>query len=507
MGFWDSLRQRYKESEFKDMMDRLRKGKESIATKNLVETAGFWKAVEDKEKKTQTTQSQPQAQVKIYNPIYALILFVVGIGVWTFVYYYTPLGNIFTFFLQDIITKNLPASYQPLVLPLANFLWGYIILVAGFVYVVAHKFNPSSFPAFFQNIGILYLVAGLAFGIGYYGFIVVVSSGAFDSWICSGSLALSTVNKFDPRTAERCLSQGQQVPECTKNGIGAVEQISFGSTFTGQSVPSIYKDEIYTLPFTITNLDKDNILNDVYLSGKMIGQVRLTGGKGGATVEDRLVILVPTPCSKDNPCNVLPGSSQVVSLQSEDKIPYYSPGFADVTVTARFPYVGFGKGEVVIARSDSDVTKNAFTKPECGAGPVDVVVFFAPEYITLNSKLDHVRMFVAAINKGSSNTEVEATSILIKRIGSFTQLGSASCSVPGFNDTFSEGSKQDLSDLTFRTQAQFVCDIPINLRSPFPQQSGTNNNIPAPFVGIPFTATLEYNYLDTAKDSFPVVQN
>lgn len=489
MGFWDSLKDIYRESEFKELMEKLRNRKSAGAGDSLEDT--FIRAMKDTGKKDKDSSKVPQIvvqaaeKVKVYNPVYAMILLIVGLGAWLLVQYYTPLGKLITFFLQDVIAKYLPEPWPSLI---ANWLWGYIILVAGAVYLLAHKFSPSALPAFMQNIGMFYLSISIIFFVGYIGYNTFLSSGVFDNLICSGSVALSVINQVDPNAANRCLSKQQAVPPYDKNGIGvlASEQLG-GSTGT---IPTIFPQELYTLPFTITNLDTQNTISGVYVKGKMSGQIRSNG-----QLQDKLISFTADSCTSDNPCNILPGGTQGISLQSEEKISFYAPGFTDVTIYTTYPYSGFGKGEVFEAASESDAARIQFPKPQSDPGPVDVVVSFPTGYFLSDTVLDHVTMLVSLVNNGQG--DIVAKSLLINRLGTFNQLGPATCMIPKSTDIVNEGQLHEFQNLEFQKgeTIQFTCTLSIQL-------SGTK--LSGPYVGIPFTATFAYDYRDTTFQELPI---
>ena len=419
------------------------------------------------------------------NPVWALVLFIVGVSAFSYIYYVTPVHGIFDEG-RTLMLQYLPAVWTDLVF---NFLPGFIILIFLAIYLIGGllrgKFDLDFISGFFRMVGAFYLIISVMIGIGYIFYVYLLGAGVLTPYLCS--MNLKDLLLIDPNAADKCLTQPQSAPDNTKNGITQLDQSSIGSDQANGVIPTVYQGETYVLPFTIKNLDPDNSLDGVYVKGKLVGQLK----QNGDFVDSKLD-LVPNTCSQDDACSVLPGSSQTVELQSSDKISFYSPGYADVTVNTIYPYTAFGKGDVIAANPDAKIPQDAFTKPESGPGPVDVVVFFAPQYFTTGSKLTKIVMFVDVINRGQGL--IQANSMLIKRLTSTDLLGTASCKVPGFDQAFAENNNQTFDNLEFKTEAQFVCSLPI-------QQSSTQLT---QFVHIPFTASFGYNYIETTTDSYPI---
>jgi len=447
------------------------------------------KKKEEEEKKKTPVPNPPAPGFQVSKPTHAivgsLLMFIIGISLFSYIYYLTPVHGIVELVKQQVAIF-LPPVWNDFVF---NFLPGLIILIILALYmlgsVLRRRLDFSWLPNFFYYIGAFYLATAVIIGIGYLVYVYLLSAGVLTTYICA--LPLNSLLQVDPNAAQKCLDQKTQAPPNTKEGLTQVEQISFGSEFTGGTIPTVWSGETYTLPFTIKNLDPDNRLNGVYVRGKMFGQEKVSG-----QLNDKLINFIPASCSADDPCSILPGSSQVISLQSEEKISFYSPGYEDTTIYTYFPYVGFGKGEVYAVASEADAAKIDFPQPESGPGPVDVVIFFAPEYFTADTKLSHIKMFIDVINRGQG--DVVAKSMLIKRIGSPDILGVATCTVPGFGQQFFENNKQEFDGLEFKSDAQFSCDLPV----------AHSSTLITDFVGIPFTATFEYTYRETITDSFPI---
>lgn len=228
---------------------------------------------------------------------------------------------------------------------------------------------------------------------------------------------------------------------------------------------------------------------------KMSGQIKSNG-----QLQDKLITFTADSCTSSNPCNILPGGTQGVSLQSDEKISFYAPGFTDVTIYTTYPYSGFGKGEVYEAASEADAARIKFPKPISDPGPVDVVVSFPTGYFLSGTALDHVTMFVSLVNNGQG--DIVAKSLLINRLGTFNQLGPATCMIPKSSDIVNEGQLHEFQNLEFQKgeTIQFTCTLPIQL-------SGTGSGgtqLSGPYVGVVFTATFAYDYRDTTFQELPI---
>jgi len=470
---------------------RKRKGSETKDLEKLV-------VIEDKDKKPQPAPSPPpqdkNESSKSHGAVASLLMFIIGVSIFSYIYWATPLGNIIQFFLKDVLGKYItdPSLLDWIVTFLPGYFIGGIFVVYLVISVKRGGVDLSFLPRFFYGIGVSYFIFAVIFGFIYIGYVNVLSTGVFDQQLCSGWIPLTIINQVDQRTADRCMNMKQAVPTYDKIGISTLAQEQLGG-LTG-TVPTIFPDETYTLPFTVKNLDTKNYLTGVYVEGKMTGQI-----KSGGQLQDKLIRFTPSSCTKNDPCDILPGGTQVVSLESQESISFYAPSFTDITIYTVYPYTGFGKGEIFESSSETNAAGIDFSKykPQSDPGPVDVVVHFAPPYfisLATGGKLDHVKMFVDIINNGQGN--IDAKSMLIKRIGTFADLGLASCTVHDFKGTFSEGTTQEFQNLEFQKgeSVQFICDLPIYKSSgPVPE-----------FRGIVFTATFEYYYRDITPTSLPV---
>jgi hypothetical protein len=416
------------------------------------------------------------------SAIKSFIYFVIGIAIFAAAFYLTPVHNI-TDIAKETIFANLQDPWPDL---LSRFIPGYIAIIIFVVYFWKYGADFTVFIRFMNTTGKTFAFLGIFIGVGYIGYANFLSAGIFDQYLCGAGFAFNILVKVDTSAAQRCAGLGPETPENTKTGITILDESKFGSEYTDYKVPTIIKDETYTLPLTITNLDEENSLNSIYIYRADMQ----------SETEDKTIKLIPSTCTADDPCNIQSKSSHLVSLDSEKKIDFKAKDYVDVTIVTKYPYVSFGKGEVFSVRSEPDLKQIQFPKPESGPGPVDTIVFFSPEYFLQTGKMSKVKMFVSVVNKGKG--EIEAKSIEINRLGSFPMLGSATCTVPGFKDSFSEGAKQEFQDLSFKTQIQFSCDLLIRV--------GLEKGevIESPFNGIPFTAVFEYNYIETVTDTFPV---
>jgi hypothetical protein len=417
----------------------------------------------------------------------SVILFIVGAISFSYLYYLTPIARIIELIRQMIYGyvpepwNNFLFQFMPIILVITIF--AIFMLRALFRRLDIRSFF-SFFPDFLYVTGGILLGAAIFMGIGYLVYSYLLVAGALDPYLCTSGFILSTLVKIDPKAAERCAGLGPETPDYEKTGTINFLESKAGSEFITDEenrVPPIFKGENYLLPITIKNLDEKNSVDELTVEGYMESQ----------SEEDRIIKLIPGVCSADAPCSIRPASSQVVYFESEEKIDLKARTYVDIIINERFPFVGFGKGEAVAVKSDDELASYTFTKPGAESGPVDVVVFFSPRYFLLDGTLSKVKMFVSVVNKGRG--EVEVKSIEISRLGKFDLLGSATCKIPGSEITFNENTKQEFEDISFKTQIQFSCDLPI-------QTGGGNSDIMKAF-GIPFTAVFEYNYVETVKDS------
>ena len=423
----------------------------------------------------------------VHGVVGSLLMFIIGAAVFSYLYYLTPIAKIVELFRQ-MIYGYIPEPWNNTIF---QFMPGVVVLIFFGLWTISgllrKKLDISFLPDFFYYTGVFLFAAGFMMGIGYLIYSYLLVGGMLDTYLCSlGSILV----KVDPNAAARCAGLGPETPENTKTGITILDESKFGSEYTDYKILPIYKDEIYYIPLTIKNLDEENSLNGIYVyNAEMQSE----------TETDKNIKLIPNVCTADEPCNIAPKTFQIVSLVSEKKIDFKAKDYVDITVVTKYPYVSFGKGEVFSVRSEPDLRQIEFPKPESGAGPVDTILFFSPEYFVETGREYKMKMFVDIINKGKG--EIEAKGIEIKRLGTFPILGSATCTVPGFNDAFTEGSKQEFEDLSFKTHIQFSCNLLVRTTLEKGEQQSE-----IPFQGIPFTAIFEYNYVETLTDTFPVIQ-
>jgi hypothetical protein len=209
-----------------------------------------------------------------------------------------------------------------------------------------------------------------------------------------------------------------KVPEGVKEGGYDVLEVKLGTSYTGYEAPTVCRNETYILPLTIKNLNPEKSVDNVTVSGVIRND----------TSENDTINSIADACGQSAPCRV--GHFPVLaSLESEKEINFTETKL-EIKVGVNYPYTTSGRGEFLIAKTDRDV-KN-ITDPKKGPGPLDVIVFFTPEYYVSESEVAQptkMKMFIVLRNKLYGKGEVFIKSINITRLFDFPDLGLGNCSV------------------------------------------------------------------------------
>lgn len=499
---------------------------------------GKWKCRQcgqyQKEEKEEKQITIPSWGKSIALPVIGGIIFFV-------LYTFSPLPQIISLAV-DLWTKYaiafLPEGW---VLFVAQFfIWWLlgVIVTMAVIFMLLTKPDPRILASY---LGTNLIVADVIFFFSLVFWYAIITFPVFYPYICISS-NLFTLSQISPTLAQNCVQyQSSQVPDHTKQGTATPLTISFGYTLqqTGQNLlPTLYQGYALNLPVNLVNNDKTQDLTGVVVKGYIDNGTCSPGF-------DCVDMIAVGSCTTDNPCTILAGKFLQITLQSSDVVADRIGTWDKVEVQVSYQGIGFGKANLYVARSLQDVGTLSVAEPESGTGPLDVVIYFAPSFYVptqtsstvqnqgcaaqggtcrasclISQKdigaLDCVKqtqvssgtltccktqlanevMYVAVANAGDGIGKLGGISI--NRIGTYEALDKVQCPIPWkTTETITEGTPFDLQSIAIPkgSNIQFPCTVDINNNN----AKILLNNFQETSQSIPFTATVSYNYFESAE--------
>jgi len=423
------------------------------------------------------------------------LLYTALIGI-IFVIEYFILQFIFPADIRHVIFDNIEALYktflstlqpvleQPLGATLVGFIPFLIIAVIFLVWIFIvseESLKVVTRGLFFGVIIVANLLLGIFFAIGQ-------ATGGTDQLVCYLKTGFTN--------PEQCY--GGELPEAPavkKVGEGCetnpsacyqVLELHFG-TYPDFKPPLIYVNDMCSVDASITNIAKpERTVTGVVAGGKIRND---TCERVGGCIK-----LIPESCTNDEPCEI-PMSTYpfTLSLDCEKPIPFRVNSFVDVIFEATYPVKGQGSNDFNIFKSSAQVSAS---EPESAPGPVDVVVYFSPNYLTVRNKNEKINLIVEIQNKLNGKAFVDKVKIV--RFSEFKQLGDAEC-FPQWdrerkwkeNEWFE--LKTDVPD-----RIRLICELKVNQPLELPNSADS--------AGVKFFAYVDYTYTQRHLESVKVLK-
>ena len=421
----------------------------------------------------------------------ALTIFIFGAVLFAILYYVSPISKIvdafFGVYLQQWIVTLLPnqAAF------ISQFFIPFTILVVFIIILIWALVVRHSLSVFFYDAGLTLSIIDIFFILALVLWSGLLNYSVLDPYICT-TQNLVTFRQFSPELAQRCAQYVQsQLPEFQKKGTATPVEVSFGYEVNGQQyIPTIFQGQVYSLSITVKNLDQEEDLQGVVVKGYLENDTCYPG-------VDCLSFKTIGSCSDESPCAIFAKGTQTVSLQTDGPVTDKRGSFLKYHIIVSYPEVAYGSGVFYIARNAYDAAILQFNKPQSKTGPLDVVIYFSPQFYLSTYGGTSEIMYVGIANNGKGTGRLE--NIVVDRVGTFAQLDKASCPVPwhiGEGDTITEGSVYDLQHtaITKNSNIQVACSLNINPDVACALLSGCKD----PSKGITFTSTVNYVYFDTA---------
>lgn len=295
----------------------------------------------------------------------------------------------------------------------------------------------------------------------------------------------------DPLYCQALVTKKKPAPEGAKIGGTASYKVldaKLGYKQRDYKLGDMYRGQVYNLPVNIENVNKDEDW-----ARKIITNVKVSGYIAGDNCEDdekkECIKFVPSECSEDKPCEIT--SKKSINLVSEEPV-NYSRREVKLIVEVSYSYPTDGKSNFYVYQTEDDVPKS-FPKPDMGPGPVDIVVFFTPEYASTQIKGGRdVYTHISLDNAGKEYTsgDYDETSVILKKIklqrmSEMIEFDKAACELPwDRTKTFEEGQEFSLGDRELYREIQFVC---------YSKLSDVNLGS-APSKSLKFLVNLDYDY-------------
>jgi hypothetical protein len=303
-----------------------------------------------------------------------------------------------------------------------------------------------------------------------------------------------------------CQSLITQTPEGKKADEGYdVIDVKLGNPNRNYELSTMYKGQYYSLSVNIENKIPKKAVS-LYVEGYLEDE----------NCNDKLyckdanyIKFVPDECSKDNPCDIskkktitLTTDREVSGINITDtdaegkekiyKISYSS--YAKIKIMVTYSFSTDGKADFVIFKSENDVTD--VPVPEKGPGPLDVVVFFSPDYYVAGKPLgkeNKMRTFISVKNMREGSAVLKQ--IQLNRLPEFSDISSGVCKTNFDKNTFNEGENYDLgaNQLPRDEEYVFTCDHTLSVSS-----------LSIPSKTIKFITNLDYDYRLTYTKSMRV---
>jgi len=472
---------------------------------------------EDPNKKEPKEEPKPEPETdekkkkKINTPPWgkSLGFLLVGTVIFVVLFYISPLNQAVLFLMGFFKQYLLAVLSESTVDWLINYFVWWCIAFAITLATLMTLFSNPDFSYFFNILGKFLIMFDILFFFLLLLWWSALNFGILDSVLCTAQYGIP-FQQISPELGQRCAAyQESLLPAYKKTGTHTPLSISFGVTQPSGSVyiPTIYRNDYYTLPLTLKNIDTAEDLRGIATTGWVKNDT--------CTPADDCIQLLTDVCSQDNRCTVESGKSLLIAMRTDDVIHDKVYSYPDFLILFEYPKNAYGKADLRVVRSFDDLQTSQATEPESNTGPMDVVIYFAPGmYIegTISTKptqapgsspflaapikpnlpsTTDVTMYVAVANFGIGYGRLQ--NITIQRIGEYTQLDKLQCASRG--KTFSEGETANLDSMIVPKlgNVQFTCTIKINDDV---AKSLLNDN-KSPSQSIPFTASVNYNYYET----------
>lgn len=462
-----------------------------------------------------------EKKVKIPGWGKSLGLLAVGLIIFLVLFFLSPLPKAISLILnlwRTTLLASLPDNVASFIIDyFIYWLIGVIIALA----VIFTLLTKPSFSVLFAYLGTNFIVIDIIFIFSLVLWYALINYAILDPYICTTQNTVF-VSQISQDLAQRCVQyQQSQLPNYKKVGTTAPLVVSFGVDRNGQTfVPTIYQNQIYSLPVNLKNVDDKEDLIGIVVKGYVKNDTCIPG-------YDCLDMSPTDFCTQDNPCTIASGKSLSIVLRTVDIIHEKVNSYPDFVVEINYPKVAYGEAEFTVIRSWNDFNSANTPEPQSKTGPLDTVIYFSPSYyISTSGKCCNAKgvpcgscsqsncnpsncntnavgttgqiiMYVAVVNNGKGVGKIG--NIQVSRIGDFSSLGKVQCTVPWDGKTFSEGDTYDLQSATIpkKGNIQFPCQL--NMDDSI--ASALLNNYQDSSKGIPFAATANYNYYEMATYS------
>jgi len=448
---------------------------------------------------------KPESNKKeIEIPSYAKsgTMLAVGLIIFLILFYISPLPKAITFVLtlwEKSLLATLPENVVRFIIDYFIYWLIAVIVAIAAIMMMLQKPNLS---LLFGYLGMNFIIIDILFIFSLVFWYAAINYGVLDTYLCLDT-NLFTLSKIDENLAQRCVAyQQSQLPEYKKEGTAQPLTITFGYEVNGENfIPSLYQGQFYSLPVTLSNVDTTEDLTGVIVKGYVQNDTCYSG-------TDCINMKATGACSEENPCTIPAGKSLSANLQGDAVIADKPGAFVEIKIEVSHVAVAYGKGELTVVRSLQALQTVPLTQPESKTGPVDVVIYFAPDYFLSTGSPQNQQqtvqelMYVAVSNSGKGIGKIG--NILIDRIGTFSDLEKVQCKIPWSSkelQTINEGETYDLKNIVIPkgSNIQFMCNLKIDTEV----ARALLNNFKDAYKGIPFTTTVGYQYFDTATFNPP----
>jgi len=316
----------------------------------------------------------------------------------------------------------------------------------------------------------------------------------------------------DPMTCQNIITQ---TPEGKKADEGYdVLDVKLGiwrNDRQAYELSTIYKGSIYSLPINIENKIPNKVVK-VYVEGYIEDE---NCNDKLYCKEANYIKLLPGECSKDNPCDINKkksvtmtsdkeiGEVNISDTDTEGKAKTYKIGYnsyAKLRVVVTYSYSTDGKSDFVIFKSDNDVTD--IPVKEKGAGPLDLIVFFSPDYYVAGRPLGKEnKMYTFISMKNMRDGKAVLKQIKLSRLPAFSDISSGVCKTNFDKNIFNENEAYELgaNQLPRDEEYMFTCEHTLSVKE-----------IKDPSKNVKFIANLDFDYRQTFTQSIrvtPIIGN
>jgi len=407
------------------------------------------------------------------------------------IYLLAFMGSVFAFFNQLILAIFPYPEFIPL-------LW-FVILLAG-VYI-AYKLMKMSIG--FGILLTVLMVAGLGIGSGFVTG-MVLPGGEIENPTLKTIMCILNPSNWNSQALSACQQSVVKpaTPQTEKKGGYNVIEVKFGSTFTDPpyTLMSIQGNRThifqYVFPISIVNPSEDETVRDFTIINEENWRTRIYNESG--TEDGKIADLTPDQCDdqEDQKCNITALGSLSITMDSGGDYFCRRSKTLTVKVSTEYAYSVEGKNEFALVRSQQDLKTVPKIKPTTGAGPVDIAVYFSPEYYVSGSRFKTVYLFITLTNRGKGNAYIKGIEI----IQDTTQLPEGTLKL----ETCRLSTGRSYSDKTID-----LSSYPPRLikeQTNTCKYTITREVTDAQFKTIPFTIKVDYDYVESFTREVDVVR-